>query len=86
MASKNNSDEFEQIIENESFILETGRDALELACCDCSLVHSIDVEIIDNKQIRLTFKSLRKKTEVRRHAELGNLLDGTDEHYLLLRV
>lgn len=80
------TDKYEQIIEGIPFNLKTGKKALEIACCDCGLVHVVDIEVIDMKNIRLTFRKDERATEVRRIYKQGDLLDETNEEYLMLGV
>lgn len=59
---------YEQVYLNEPFPQETGKNALELACCDCGLVHNISIKVINKNMVELTFNVDKRKTAAcRRH-------------------
>lgn len=79
------SDNFEQVIEDVPFTIKAGDKGLELACCDCGLVHDIDIDIV-GKYIKFTFKIDHRATKERRRKLQGALLDGTNQEYIMLET
>ncbi len=58
---------YEQVIMGVPFTVKTGKGTLHLRCCDCGLVHVVDLKIVKNK-IQMIFRVDNRKTAaVRRH-------------------
>ena len=79
-------DKFDQVIHNEPFTIKTGAKALELACCDCGLVHVVGISVVDPTHVRFNFCTDFARTDKRRQHNLGSLLDGRNPDYVLLRL
>lgn len=55
-----------QIISGEPFVIDPSKEILHVACCECGLVHSIDVEIVKRK-VHMTWKLKPRATgQIRR--------------------
>lgn len=58
---------YDQVVIDEPFTVKTGKNVLDLACCDCGLVHEVDIKIV-GKHVQLTFRvNKRKSAACRRH-------------------
>ena len=55
-------------VDNGEWIEVTPREKLSFACCDCALVHELDVAIEDDGTIFISFTRNQRKTgAMRRH-------------------
>ena len=59
---------YEQLVEGEPFVVSVGRYVLDMACCDCGLVHRVTVKILSPRRVALTYiMDSRKTAAYRRH-------------------
>lgn len=59
---------------------------LELACCDCGLVHFIKLGIVEDGKVMIAFKSNKRATaQLRRHS-YGDLQQGKSKTYKMVAV
>lgn len=66
--------------------LRRGRDILKLACCDCGMVHFIDLQLTNKERFfKLRFwRDNRATAQLRRH-NYGNLQNEVDAGYKIVR-
>lgn len=44
---------YDQVYEGEPLVIFTGKRMLKLCCCDCGLVHDIDLKVLNNSKVQL---------------------------------
>ncbi len=62
--------------EGRNFTIEPSREYLKLACCDCGLIHRINMDFIESNKLSVTISCDRRATgQLRRHKHglLGGL-------------
>ena len=78
-------DQYDQVYEDIPFEIKTGKNCLDLACCDCGLVHKIGINVVKNNKIRMTFNVDSRETKKRRAKGLGKLFEG-HKNFLIVPV
>ena len=58
---------------------------LELACCDCGLVHFIKLDVTDDSRVQIAFKKNRRATAQLRRHNYGDLQQGKNKMYKMLK-
>ena len=59
---------YDKIEDDMGFLVNTEKETLKLACCDCGMVHYVGITVKDDKNIMIGFKRDRRATaQLRRH-------------------
>lgn len=68
-------------------IIDTSKnELLELACCDCSLVHFIKLDIIGGVKVQIAFKKNKRATAQLRRHNYGDLQQGKNRKYEIITI
>ena len=63
---------YTELHEGDSFEIEPNA-VMNLACCDCNLVHKLIFKIMDNGNISMKLKRNSRETAKKRKAEIGTI-------------
>ena len=63
---------YTELHKGDSFEIEPNS-TMNLACCDCNLVHKLIFKILDNGNISMKLKRNSKETAKKRKAEMGTI-------------
>jgi hypothetical protein len=59
---------YDQIYFNKPFTVVAGKKTLDVACCDCGLVHEVSVKVLSKNRVQLFYNVNKRKTAAcRRH-------------------
>lgn len=64
---------YDVLIDGESFVFNPKRTLIKLACCDCGLVHEIDLQPLMTGELKMTTKRLGRETAALRRRREGTL-------------
>ena len=73
---------YEKLEDDMGFLIDTEREVLKLACCDCGLVHYFGITIKDDKHIMIGFKRDKRATAQLRRHKYGFLQQGKGRYKL----
>jgi len=71
---------YTELHEGDSFEIEPNA-TMNLACCDCNLVHKLIFKIMDNGNISMKLKRNSRETAKKRKADLSRFIIGMSAHF-----
>ena len=71
---------YTELHKGDSFEIEPNA-TMNLACCDCNLVHKLIFKIMDNGNISMKLKRNSRETAKKRKADLSKFIIGMSKHF-----
>ena len=71
---------YTELHKGDSFEIEPNS-TMNLACCDCNLVHKLIFKILDNGNISMTLKRNSRETAKKRKADLSHFIIEMSKHF-----
>lgn len=78
-------EEYEQIMDGQTFNVPFGKQSLKVSCCSCGLVHSYGFKQISPKELAVTVHRLNRETANLRRYKNGELFAGEGD-FIIKRV
>ena len=77
---------YPKLLDNKACNINPKTETLEIACCDCGLVHYIQVIVINDEEVAVAFKKNKRATAQLRRYKYGDLQQERSGTYKMIRI